>query len=166
MNGQLQRFKTADVFGFGGQEGIQLPLVVASSIDAPLDAELFINLVRGVQERGKDIDGIVKGSLTKEWPWERLEMTVRAMLRAGVEVVSLNVTVTDPVDGGWILAFPCDGLNVPYAATVNFASGQTAGNSATVGVGVDGKVCFYAYKDTHLVVDVSGYHAPFVAPPV
>ncbi len=50
----------------------------------PLDAELFINLVRGVQERGDDIDGIIKASLAAEWPWERLEMTVRAVLRAGV----------------------------------------------------------------------------------
>ncbi len=49
-----------------------------------LDSELFINLVRGVQARGEDIDGMIKGALAPEWPWERLEMTVRAILRAGV----------------------------------------------------------------------------------
>lgn len=49
-----------------------------------LDSELFINLVRTVQERGEDIDGVIKGALAAEWPWERLEMTVRAILRAGV----------------------------------------------------------------------------------
>ncbi len=51
---------------------------------APLDSELFINLVRGVQTRGEDIDGIIKGAISAEWPWERLEMILRAILRAGV----------------------------------------------------------------------------------
>ena len=51
---------------------------------APLDSELFIHLVRGVQTRGEDIDGIIKGALAAEWPWERLEMILRAILRAGV----------------------------------------------------------------------------------
>ncbi len=51
---------------------------------ATLDGELFINLVRGVQERGPEIDEIIKSALSPEWPWERLEMTVRATLRAGV----------------------------------------------------------------------------------
>ncbi|MBY0509634.1 MAG: transcription antitermination factor NusB [Rhodospirillaceae bacterium] len=51
---------------------------------ATLDSELFINLVRGVQTRGPEIDEIIKGALSPEWPWERLEMTVRAILRCGV----------------------------------------------------------------------------------
>ena len=69
-----------------------------------LDSELFINLVRGVQECGDDIDGIIKGALSPEWPWERLEMTVRAMLRAGVaEMLTRSdipgtVTTTEFVD--------------------------------------------------------------------
>ena len=69
-----------------------------------LDSELFINIVRGVQERGEDIDGIIKGALAAEWPWERLEMTVRALLRAGVaEMLTRNdipgaVTTTEFVD--------------------------------------------------------------------
>ena len=49
-----------------------------------LDSELFINLVRAVQTREEEIDGIIRGALSREWPWERLEMTVRAILRAGV----------------------------------------------------------------------------------
>jgi len=51
---------------------------------ATLEGELFINLVRGVQTRGPEIDDIIKASLSPEWPWERLEMTVRAILRCGV----------------------------------------------------------------------------------
>lgn len=51
---------------------------------AELDGELFINLVRAVQTRGTEIDDMIKGSLSSEWPWERLEITLRAILRAGV----------------------------------------------------------------------------------
>jgi len=60
---------------------------------APPDSELFINLVRGVQTRGTDIDDIIKGGLSNEWPWERLEMTVRAILRAGVAELLLRTDI-------------------------------------------------------------------------
>ena len=50
----------------------------------PPDSELFINLVRCVQTRTSDIDDIIKAALSPEWPWDRLEMTVRAILRSGV----------------------------------------------------------------------------------
>ena len=69
-----------------------------------LDSELFINLVRTVQTRGEDIDGIIKGALASEWPWDRLEMTVLAILRAGVaELLSrtdipIGATVSEFVD--------------------------------------------------------------------
>jgi N utilization substance protein B len=51
---------------------------------APIDSELFIQLVRAVQTREGEIDEIIKGALAAEWPWDRLEMTLRATLRAGV----------------------------------------------------------------------------------
>lgn len=51
---------------------------------AELDSELFIGLIRCVQERGDEIDGIIRESVSKEWPSERLEMILRAVLRAGV----------------------------------------------------------------------------------
>jgi N utilization substance protein B len=51
---------------------------------ATLDSELFINLVRGVQTRTDEVDDIIKSALSAEWPWERLEMTLRAILRCGV----------------------------------------------------------------------------------
>ena len=69
---------------------------------ASLDAELFINLMRCVQTRGEDIDGIIKGALSTEWPWERLEMTVRAILRAGVAEL---LTRTDIPGGATISEF-------------------------------------------------------------
>ena len=47
------------------------------------DSELFIALMRSVQDRGGDIDDMIKGSVSAEWPWERLEMILRAILRIG-----------------------------------------------------------------------------------
>ncbi|MEQ9447837.1 MAG: transcription antitermination factor NusB, partial [Rhodospirillaceae bacterium] len=46
---------------------------------ADLDTGLFIALVRAVETRGDDIDGIIKGGLSKDWPWPRLETTLRAL---------------------------------------------------------------------------------------
>ena len=51
---------------------------------AELDSELFIGLVRSAESRGEEIDGMIRGSISTEWPWERLEMILRAILRAGV----------------------------------------------------------------------------------
>lgn len=67
-----------------------------------LDSELFINLVRGVNTRGDEIDGIIKGALSPEWPWERLEMTVRAILRCGVAEL---LTRTDIPAGATVSEF-------------------------------------------------------------
>jgi N utilization substance protein B len=49
-----------------------------------LDTETFIGLVRTVEDRGSDIDGMIRGALSPEWPWDRLEMTLKALLRAAV----------------------------------------------------------------------------------
>ncbi len=69
---------------------------------ATLEGELFINLVRTAQTRGTDIDDMIKGALTPEWPWERLEMTVRAVLRAGIAEL---LTRTDIPGGATISEF-------------------------------------------------------------
>ena len=69
-----------------------------------LDSELFINLVRTVQTRGDEIDDMIKGVLSPEWPWERLEMTLRALLRSGVAElltrtdIPANVTVSEFIE--------------------------------------------------------------------
>lgn len=71
---------------------------------AELDSELFIGLIRCVQEREAEIDGMIRDSLSKDWPWERLEMILRAILRAGIaELLSrtdipAGVTVNEFID--------------------------------------------------------------------
>ena len=59
-----------------------------STVNAPeLDAETLITIVRAFENRGDEIDGMIRGALSPEWPWERLEMTLKAILRAGVAEV-------------------------------------------------------------------------------
>ena len=61
------------------------------------DTELFVALMRAVQERGEDIDNMIKGSVSAEWPWERLEMTLRAVLRAGSAELLTQSTIPPKV---------------------------------------------------------------------
>ena len=69
-----------------------------------LDPENFIKLVRTVQTRGDEIDTMIKSALTPEWPWERLEMIVKAILRAAVAEllargdVPAKVTLSEFID--------------------------------------------------------------------
>jgi len=45
---------------------------------------LFSEIVRGVATRLSEIDEVVSAALSNKWTFDRLEMTLRAILRAGV----------------------------------------------------------------------------------
>lgn len=47
------------------------------------DAQMFGDLVTGVSARREDIDRGIAAVLTPDWPLERLEIILRAILRAG-----------------------------------------------------------------------------------
>lgn len=47
------------------------------------DGTLFSDIVEGATARRVDLDRMISGSLTPDWPLERLEVTLRAILRAG-----------------------------------------------------------------------------------
>ena len=47
------------------------------------DPQLFADIVRGVCHRRTEVDGLVSGALDAKFPLERLEMLLRAILRAG-----------------------------------------------------------------------------------
>jgi len=50
---------------------------------AEADRIFFADIVKGVEERGADIDIHVAGSLTEDWTLARIEPVARAILRAG-----------------------------------------------------------------------------------
>ena len=71
---------------------------------AELDSELFVGLVRCIQARSDEVDTMIKSSVSSDWPYERLEMILRAILRAGVAElltrtdIPASVTVSEFID--------------------------------------------------------------------
>ena len=79
---------------------------------------------------------------------------------ADASAVSLNVTVTDTRDMGYITVWPTGGTR-PYVSNLNFGSGQIVANLVTVKVGTGGTVSLFNSSGTpvDLVVDLGGYYA-------
>ena len=75
----------------------------------------------------------------------------------GVGAVSLNVTVVDPVAGGFVTVYPCGSR--PVVSNLNFSAGQTVPNAVISTVSAGGEVCFYSSVDTNLVADINGWFA-------
>jgi N utilization substance protein B len=48
-----------------------------------VDQKLFADIVKGASLRRADLDGMISSALTDEWPLDRLEAILRAILRAG-----------------------------------------------------------------------------------
>ncbi len=72
--------------------------------DVAPDKALFTQLVRGVTSRGAELDETITAVLTSKWTLDRLEVILRAILRAGVyELQSrpntpARVVITEYVD--------------------------------------------------------------------
>ncbi len=81
---------------------------------------------------------------------------------ADAGAVSLNVTVANPVDPGFLTVYPC-GQPVPLASNLNYAAGQTVPNAVQSGVGTGGKVCLYSQFATDVFIDLNGWY-PTPAP--
>ncbi len=57
------------------------------------DAKLFANLVRGVSARRAEVDNVIAGALSNQRPIERLEVILRALMRAAVFELLATVDV-------------------------------------------------------------------------
>ena len=68
------------------------------------DEKLFADIVRGAASRQRDIDGMLRDALSDEWPLERVETILRAVLRAGAYEllaradVPVRVVITEYID--------------------------------------------------------------------
>jgi glucose/arabinose dehydrogenase len=83
----------------------------------------------------------------------------RCSVPSTARAVSVNVTVTEPTDFGYLTLFPSGGT-VPFASTINFRPGQTRANSAAVTLGPAGDLVVragMASGGVHVILDVSGY---------
>ena len=77
---------------------------------------------------------------------------------SGVSAVVLNVTVSAPVEAGYITVWP-SGEQRQATSNVPFVKGQNGSNLVIVPVGADGKVQFFngSTGTTKIVADVAGY---------
>lgn len=83
---------------------------------------------------------------------------------AHVSAVVVNLTATGSTASGAITAY--SGGTPPNASNVNYRSGQTVANLASVKLGTDGTLTFYnrSSGSVQLIVDVAGYVLDFAAP--
>ena len=61
------------------------------------DEALFADIVRGATARQAELDGGIGAALTPDWPLERLENVLRAILRAGAYELTARIDVPVPV---------------------------------------------------------------------
>ena len=77
--------------------------------------------------------------------------------------VAINFTVVSPTAGGYITAYPFNGVR-PLAATMVYAAGEVLSNLSIVRLDQTSaayEMSIYSWATTHLVADVVGY---FIAP--
>jgi hypothetical protein len=93
-------------------------------------------------------------------PYSTLELQVTGaggIPVTGVQAVVLNVTVTEPTAGGYMVVYPT-GQAAPLASNLNWLAGQTVPNRVVVGIGTGGKISFTNTSGyTQLIVDVNGF---------
>jgi Fibronectin type III domain len=106
---------------------------------------------------GSTVDGLHQavGRIAAGATYE-LPIAGRAGVPLSAATVVLNVTAVNPGGGGFVTVFPC-GQQVPQASNLNYQAGDVVPNAVLAKVGTGGKVCFYSYAETDLLVDVGGY---------
>ncbi|MDA7773152.1 DUF5011 domain-containing protein [Pseudomonadales bacterium] len=75
---------------------------------------------------------------------------------AGATAASLNVTVVNPVAGGFVTVWPC-GVTRPLSSNLNFVAGDIVPNGVIASIGSNGSVCFYSSQESDLIVDIAGW---------
>ena len=82
----------------------------------------------------------------------------RCGIPPSARAVSVNLTVTEPTDGGYLAAFPTGAPT--NTSTLNFRAGQTRANNAVIGLDSAGNLvirCGMTTGGAHAVLDVNGY---------
>ena len=93
-------------------------------------------------------------------------LTSRVFVMAGrcgippeADAVALNITVTQPTDGGYLTLYPA-GVPLPLASTINYRPGQTRANNSIVPLGGNDSIAVFCGQPsgtTHFLIDVVGY---------
>jgi len=83
-----------------------------------------------------------------------LKVNGRGGVPTSARSVTLNVAITNAAAPGFVTVFPCS-ADVPNAANLNYAAGDTIANSVTVKS--SSSVCFSVYSTVDVVVDVTAF---------
>jgi bacillolysin len=75
---------------------------------------------------------------------------------SSASAVVMNLTATGTGGAGFVTAFPCDSPR-PNASSLNYGSGQTAGNAVLAKLSATGQLCLFSLAETDLIVDINGY---------
>jgi hypothetical protein len=108
---------------------------------------------------GSTVDGAFVGTgATANGQTIELQVGGRHGVPSDAEAVVLNVTATDTLGWGYVVAFPC-GEGQPTASNLNYTEqGQTTPNAVVTKLGAGGKVCLATGEaGAQLIADVSGY---------
>lgn len=91
------------------------------------------------------------------WGGSTIEFSSRTPSPGSTAAAAVNITVTDPLDMGFITAFPA-GVPRPFVANVNVDSfDQTMANHGTVRLGTRG-MSLFTQSGAHMIVDVTGWY--------
>jgi LPXTG-site transpeptidase (sortase) family protein len=91
------------------------------------------------------------------WGGSTIEFDVKSPFPTLIAAAALNVTATEPLNMGYVTAFPA-GVAPPFVANLNVESlDQTIANHAIVRLGTRGGSLF-TQSGTQLIVDVAGWY--------
>jgi hypothetical protein len=89
---------------------------------------------------------------------KNVQVTDGTSIPAGAAAAVLNVTVVNPVVGGFLTVYP-QGAQRPNASNVNYATSQTTTNRVIVPLSANGKITVWSSEPADVIVDVSGYYS-------
>jgi hypothetical protein len=106
---------------------------------------------------GPTVDGVGVGSPLAGGVVREVKVTGRAGVPGNAFGALVTLTVLNPANDGWVLAYQCG--TPPLASNVNFFKGQNVTNTVIVPLSATGSVCVLSSTNTNLSVDVSGFSA-------
>lgn len=127
------------------------PQRILDSRPAP-DGVTVDHLFEGAGAGGSGANGAFGDGQTIE-----LQVGGRAGVSTDAASAILNVAVTDTTGPGFLTLWPC-GETRPNASSVNYVgAGITTSVAVYAKLNSSGKLCIYALRGTHVIVDVNGY---------
>jgi hypothetical protein len=112
-----------------------------------------VSPVRIADSRSSQAIKKLAAGLTAELP-----LTIPGGVPAGMSAaaVAANLTVTSPMDGGFLTAFPAQ-VGVPDASNLNFRRSDDVAGLALTRLGANGNLNLYSYSTTEVIVDIAGW---------